>query len=151
MITVFKNNIQSHPKIQERKTSSLCVYTKLEIRTQKQLNFSVCLRKNPASVSFFSYLLWANFQNIFFSHKTHQGFYFKVHKNKRILLENLGILAFFLNILFYFIHYQIIWMAHSPIQSNIFFFSSYYVQDKVNRDLTFEVLEVWQSRKTLHI
>ena len=79
--------------------SSLYIYTKLEICIQKQLNFSVCLWKNSGLVSFFSYLLWANFKNIFFSHKVHWGLFFvclfKVHENKRTVLENMGILIFF--------------------------------------------------------
>lgn len=40
-------------------------------------------------------------------------------------------------------------MGGSFTQSMIFFFNSYYVQDKVNTELTFMVLEVWQSRKVL--
>lgn len=78
--------------------SSLYIYTKLEICTQKQHNFSVCLWKNSALVSFFSYLLWANFKNIFFSHKVHWGlffFFFKFHENKSTVLEKLGDSDFF--------------------------------------------------------
>ena len=77
--------------------SSLYIYTKLEICTQKQHNFSVCLWKNSALVSFFSYLLWADFKNIFFSHKVHWGlfFFFKFHENKSTVLEKLGDSDFF--------------------------------------------------------
>lgn len=74
--------------------------------------------------------------------------FFKVHTNKKIVLEKMGILAFLFNIFFHFICYQIIWVVHSPSQW-FFFFNSYYVQDKVNTELTFMVLEVWQSRKVL--
>ena len=60
--------------------SSLYIYTKLEICTQKQHNFSVCLWKNSALVSFFSYLLWANFKNIFFS-PSNSNFLFVIYLN----------------------------------------------------------------------
>lgn len=74
--------------------SSLYIYTKLEICTQKQHNFSVCLWKNSALVSFFSYLLWANFKNTFFSHKSPLGFFLSF-MIKGLCWKNWGILTFF--------------------------------------------------------
>ena len=97
--------------------SSLYIYTKLEICIQKQHNFSVCLWKNSALVSFFSYLLWANLKNIFFSHKVHWGlFLLRFMKIKGLCWKTWRFWLFFLSI-FYFICYHIIWMAHSPTQS----------------------------------
>ena len=111
--------------------SSLYIYTKLEICIQKQLNFSVYLWKNSGSVSFFSYLLWANFKNIFFSHKVHWGLLFvclfKVHENKRTVLQNMGILAFFplASSFTLFITRLFGWLIH-PLSQSFFLFPTIY-------------------------